>query len=237
MSEATGTITESTRARLLVGAPVQEQTVVAAGVDTAVLQGGDGPPMVLLHGPGESAVVWIPVLDELVRRHRVIAADLPGHGASAVPPEEMDRRLDRIVADRADRCHLRRAAGARRPRRRRSDRRRLRRHPSHRGGPPRPRRHHGARGVRSRPAVRTGHAAVLGRSVRRNLRAVHEPVRLRPRHRSKPARPALGAVRPVRRRTRPRAPHAGGVGETDRACTPQPPSPRRRSPASRYRPP
>ena len=33
MSEATGTITESTRSRLLVGAPVQEQTVVAAGVD------------------------------------------------------------------------------------------------------------------------------------------------------------------------------------------------------------
>ena len=91
MSEATGTITESTRSRLLVGAPVQEQTVVAAGVTTAVLHGGDGPPMVLLHGPGESAVVWIPVLDELVRRHRVIAADLPGHGASAVPLDEWDR--------------------------------------------------------------------------------------------------------------------------------------------------
>ena len=86
MSEATGTITESTRARLLAGAPVQEQTVVAAGVDTAVLHGGGGPPMVLLHGPGESAVVWIPVLDELVRRHRVIAADLPGTAPPRSPP-------------------------------------------------------------------------------------------------------------------------------------------------------
>ena len=47
-----------------------------------VLEGGDGPPVVLLHGPGANAAHWLRVLPDLVRRHRVVAPDLPGHGAS-----------------------------------------------------------------------------------------------------------------------------------------------------------
>jgi len=75
---------ESVRARLLAGLPVIERQVQLAGVSTAVLEGGDGPPMVLLHGPGEFAASWLAVLPALVRTHRVIAPDLPGHGASEV---------------------------------------------------------------------------------------------------------------------------------------------------------
>ena len=56
--------------------------VTLAGVSTAVLEGGDGPPMLLLHGPGEFAAGWLPVFPDLVPTHRVIAPDLPGHGAS-----------------------------------------------------------------------------------------------------------------------------------------------------------
>ena len=51
-----------------------------AGVSTAVLEGGDGPPIVLLQG--EFAAVWMRVIPELVTTHRVIAPDLPGLGAS-----------------------------------------------------------------------------------------------------------------------------------------------------------
>lgn len=91
MSSATGVITESARGQLLAGAPVQERTVIAAGVDTAVLEGGAGPPLLLLHGPGETGWVWLPVLGDLVRTHRVIATDLPGHGASAAPTYAMHR--------------------------------------------------------------------------------------------------------------------------------------------------
>ena len=91
MNSATEVVTESARDRLLAGAPVYERTVVAAGVETAVLEGGDGPPMLLLHGPGETGWVWMPVLGDLVRTHRVIAADLPGHGASAAPADAMQR--------------------------------------------------------------------------------------------------------------------------------------------------
>jgi pimeloyl-ACP methyl ester carboxylesterase len=76
--------------RLLAGMPVSERRVVLAGHPTAVLEGGDGPPVVLLHGAGEFAANWILPIPELLRTHRVIAPDLPGHGAS----ELADGRLD-----------------------------------------------------------------------------------------------------------------------------------------------
>ena len=38
------------RARLLAGIPVGERRLTLAGVSTAVLEGGAGPPLVLLHG-------------------------------------------------------------------------------------------------------------------------------------------------------------------------------------------
>ena len=72
------------RERLMDGLPVIERRYQLAGVSTAVLEGGDGPPLVLLHGPGDTALKWLRVIPELVRRYRVIAPDLPGHGSSTV---------------------------------------------------------------------------------------------------------------------------------------------------------
>lgn len=72
------------RQRLLAGAPVTERRLQLAGVSTAVLEGGSGPPVVLLHGQGGWAGVWRPVIAELVRAHQVVAPDLPGLGASRV---------------------------------------------------------------------------------------------------------------------------------------------------------
>ena len=70
------------RERLLAGLPVTERRLAVAGVSTAVLEGGHGPPVVFLQT--EFAAVWIRVIPELVRTHRVIAPDLPGLGASVV---------------------------------------------------------------------------------------------------------------------------------------------------------
>jgi pimeloyl-ACP methyl ester carboxylesterase len=81
-SQLTG---ETTRQRVLAGAPLTERRLDLAGVSTAVLEGGDGPPVVLLHGQGGWAGMWLPVAADLVRTHRVIAPDLPGLGASTVP--------------------------------------------------------------------------------------------------------------------------------------------------------
>src|SRR3990170_3292077 len=73
------------RGQLLAGIPVSERRLELAGIPTAVLEGGHGPPIVLLHGPGESAANWRWVIPELVATHRVIAPDLPAHGSTAAP--------------------------------------------------------------------------------------------------------------------------------------------------------
>ena len=70
------------REQLLAATPVTERRLLLAGISTAVLIGGDGPPIVLLHGPGEFALTWLRVIPELVKTNRVIIPDLPGHGAS-----------------------------------------------------------------------------------------------------------------------------------------------------------
>lgn len=78
---------QALRSRALAGLPVAERRVEAAGIPTAVLEGGDGPPLVLLHGPGESALHWTRVIPSLVNTHRVLAPDLPGHGGTGPLPE------------------------------------------------------------------------------------------------------------------------------------------------------
>lgn len=95
---------DSPRARLLADLPVTERRLELSGVSTAVLEGGDGPPMLLLHGPGEFAAGWLTVFPALVRNHRVIAPDLPGHGASSLTDGPLDvdavlRWIDDLIED------------------------------------------------------------------------------------------------------------------------------------------
>jgi len=84
------------RQRLLAGLPVSEGRHELAGISTAVLDGGEGPPVILLHGPGESAAKWLRVIPGLARGNRVIAPDLPAHGASEVP--DAAPSTDRVLA-------------------------------------------------------------------------------------------------------------------------------------------
>jgi pimeloyl-ACP methyl ester carboxylesterase len=70
------------RGPLLAWTGLTERVLPLAGVTTAVLEGGDGPPVILLHSSGEFAALWSRVIPDLVTTHRVVAPDLPGHGAS-----------------------------------------------------------------------------------------------------------------------------------------------------------
>jgi pimeloyl-ACP methyl ester carboxylesterase len=88
------------RARILDRIPLEERRRELAGISTAYLEAGDGPPMVLLHGQGEFCGVWMRVVDDLVATHRVVVPDLPGHGASGLPngPLDADRVLQWVEA-------------------------------------------------------------------------------------------------------------------------------------------
>lgn len=77
-------------AALLEGLPVAEDRLDLAGVSTWLVRGGDGPPVVLLHGQGGFAAMWAGVIRHLAGSHRVVAPDLPGLGRSEVPGGALD---------------------------------------------------------------------------------------------------------------------------------------------------
>jgi pimeloyl-ACP methyl ester carboxylesterase len=78
------------RERLLKDLPVTERRLDLAGVSTSLLEGGEGPPMVLLHGQGGFAAQWGRVIPHLVGSHHVVAPDLPGLGHSEVRVDNLD---------------------------------------------------------------------------------------------------------------------------------------------------
>jgi pimeloyl-ACP methyl ester carboxylesterase len=59
----------------------------APHLDIALHRAGGGEPLVLLHGIGHRWQAWRPVLDRLAEHHDVLAVDLPGFGASPLPPD------------------------------------------------------------------------------------------------------------------------------------------------------
>jgi pimeloyl-ACP methyl ester carboxylesterase len=64
----------------------EERLEPVKGVRLRWFVGGDGPPLVLLHGLGGAASNWTELAPELAREHRVIVVDLPGHGGSSPLP-------------------------------------------------------------------------------------------------------------------------------------------------------
>jgi pimeloyl-ACP methyl ester carboxylesterase len=59
---------------------------------------GQGEPLVLIHGIGSRLQVWDPVLPYLEPQREVIAIDLPGFGASPMPPHDQPPGIETLVA-------------------------------------------------------------------------------------------------------------------------------------------
>jgi pimeloyl-ACP methyl ester carboxylesterase len=61
---------------------IERRAATVAGRPAAWLEAGAGRAVVLVHGAGGGAEVWRPQLDGLADVARLVAVDLPGHGAT-----------------------------------------------------------------------------------------------------------------------------------------------------------
>lgn len=89
---------------------VQERYVDLPGVRLHVLVAGrnERDPVILLHGFGQTAHMWRPLMAELARDHLVIAPDLRGFGASSAPAGGYDKKtMAQDIHNLAEALHLR----------------------------------------------------------------------------------------------------------------------------------
>lgn len=79
---ATMTAAQSALLRL---SGVQSKFVQVGPYRVHYLIGGEGPPLLLLHGHPSRALEWGPLLPKLTARHRIVALDFLGYGESDCP--------------------------------------------------------------------------------------------------------------------------------------------------------
>jgi pimeloyl-ACP methyl ester carboxylesterase len=70
---------------------VEHRYVDAAGLRTHVAEAGEGPPLLLLHGWPQHWWCWRYLIPLLAGTHRVMAADLRGHGWTDAPPHGYEK--------------------------------------------------------------------------------------------------------------------------------------------------
>jgi haloacetate dehalogenase len=81
-------------------------------VTLSVHIGGEGEPLILLHGYPQNHMCWAGIAPELAREFRVIVPDLRGYGDSDAPPDDADhtvyskRRMAQDIVSLADRLRL-----------------------------------------------------------------------------------------------------------------------------------
>ena len=69
------------------------------GVNITFDIGGDGPPLVLLHGFPQTRAMWARIAPRLAQDHTVICPDLRGYGDSGKPSEVADYSFRHMAAD------------------------------------------------------------------------------------------------------------------------------------------
>ena len=79
-----------------------QRWVEVEGVPANVIEIGEGPPLVFVHGLSGSWQNWLENIPEFAKDHRVIAMDLPGFGHSPMPREKITisgygRWLDQLL--------------------------------------------------------------------------------------------------------------------------------------------
>lgn len=79
----------------------EEQRVDVGDAQIFCRRGGDGPPLLLLHGYPQTHVIWHEIAPELAESYTVVAPDLRGYGDSVGPddPETADYANRTMAAD------------------------------------------------------------------------------------------------------------------------------------------
>ena len=82
-----------------------DHTLSAGDVDIAYSLGGDGPPVLLLHGYPQTRALWRHVAPVLAQTHTVICPDLRGYGESTKPRDVAAYRFRNMAADQVALLH------------------------------------------------------------------------------------------------------------------------------------
>lgn len=85
--------------------------IVLDGVAIHGVRGGDGPPLLLLHGYPQTHAMWHRIAPALARHFTVIATDLRGYGDSAKPPSDDSHAAYSFRAMAADQVKVMAALG------------------------------------------------------------------------------------------------------------------------------
>ncbi len=67
-----------------------EKRIKTSQAEINLVVGGDGPPLLLLHGNPQTHVIWHKVAPRLARHFTVVATDTRGYGDSSKPHGEPD---------------------------------------------------------------------------------------------------------------------------------------------------
>ena len=78
----------------------ERRRVDCGDAELALVRGGEGPPLLLLHGYPQTRAAWHKVAPELAERFTVVAPDLRGYGDSVGPTEpETADYANRVMAE------------------------------------------------------------------------------------------------------------------------------------------
>ncbi len=71
----------------------RREFIRTSGATIHAVIGGEGPPLLLLHGYPQTHVIWHKIAPRLAERHTVVCTDLRGYGDSEKPPSDPDHAI------------------------------------------------------------------------------------------------------------------------------------------------